>query len=138
MRSVVYRQSGVLLSVAPIVREGEIELSVSQERSSFARTTTGVDDSPTLTRSTASTVVSIAPGETIALAGLDERSDSQAKQGFLGGLFRARNHDRRNAQLVLMLQATVMPDARKGETSAIVLRPGDVQGGEEKKSGTSG
>ncbi|MFT4055625.1 MAG: hypothetical protein QM681_14060 [Novosphingobium sp.] len=42
IRSVVYRDSGVSLTVSPTVRRGEIELSVLQERSTFSRTETGV------------------------------------------------------------------------------------------------
>ena len=123
VRSVVYRQSGVSLTVRPVVRGGEIELEVTQERSSFARTETGVNDSPTLNTSSASTLVSIAPGETIALAGLDERLSNNARQGLFGGIFSARNRETRESQLVVLLQADIAQDARAGETSIVVLTP---------------
>lgn len=109
VRSVVYRDSGVSLTVAPIVRGGEIELSVQQERSSFAKTTTGVDDSPTLNRASASALLAMAPGETIALAGLKENSEGDGRQRFLGGLFGGRSREKSDSELLLLIQADLAP-----------------------------
>lgn len=110
LRSVVYRDSGVSLTVAPVVRSGEIELSVEQERSSFARTTTGVDDSPTLNRATASTQLALRPGETVALAGLKENSDGEGKQRALFGLLGGRTSEKTEAELLLLIQADIAPE----------------------------
>lgn len=123
VRSVVYRDSGVSLTVKPDVRGGEIELSVQQERSSFGRTTTGVDDSPTLNRAAASAQVSLKPGEAVILAGLDEKSESDGRQGFLGGILSSKSRDRSDAQLVLMLQADLAPARPQGETGVVVIEP---------------
>lgn len=109
VRSVVYRDSGVSLTVSPVVRSGEIELTVEQERSSFARTTTGVDDSPTLNRATASTQLALRPGETIALAGLKENSDGEGKQRALFGLLGGRTSEKTEAELLLLIQADLGP-----------------------------
>lgn len=109
VRSVVYRDSGVSLTVAPIVRGGEIELAVQQERSSFAKTTTGVDDSPTLNRASASALLAMAPGETIALAGLKENSEGDGRQRFLGGLFGGRSREKSESELLLLIQADIAP-----------------------------
>lgn len=121
LRSVVYRPSGISLTVTPRVRGGEIELTVAQERSSFSRTTTGVDDSPTLSTSKASTRIALVPGETIALAGLDQRSDASSRSGFLGGLLGGRSKDREEGQLLLVLQADVIDQGRKGETVVHII-----------------
>lgn len=116
VRSIVYRDSGVSLKVAPTVRRGEIELRVTQERSSFVRTSTGVNETPTLNKSSASSVVAISPGETIAIAGLDERSDEKNKQGLFGGLLGSNRRDESSSQLLLLLQADVLTDDRAGST----------------------
>lgn len=104
-RSVIYRDSGVSLSVRPVVRGGEIELTVTQERSSFVRTNTGVDESPTLNKSSASALVTIQPGQTIAIAGLDERGDGNTRDGIFGGLVGSRSHTKNSSQLLLLVQA---------------------------------
>lgn len=121
IRSVVYRDSGVSLTVSPTVRRGEIELSVLQERSTFSRTETGVNDTPTLNKSSASSTVAIAPGETIAIAGLDERSDNSTRDGFLGGLLGSRQRDTGTSQLLLLVQADLTEDARNGEAAIKIL-----------------
>lgn len=121
IRSIVYRDSGVSLKVAPTVRRGEIELRVTQERSSFVRTSTGVDETPTLNKSSASSVVAIAPGETIAIAGLDERSDEKNRQGLFGGLLGTNRRDETSSQLLLLIQADVLTDERSGSTDIRML-----------------
>lgn len=123
VRSVVYRDSGISLTVKPQVRGGEIELAVQQERSSFGRTTTGVDDSPTLNRAAASAQVALKPGEAVLLAGLDEKAESSGRQGILGGLLSTKSRDNSTAQLVLMLQADLAPARSQGETGVILVEP---------------
>lgn len=126
VRSVVYRDSGISLTVKPNVRGGEIELAVQQERSSFGRTTTGVDDSPTLNRAAASASIALMPGEAVLLAGLDEKAESNGRQGILGGLFSSKSRDNSSAQLVLMLQADLSPSRQSVETGVeLVDLPSD-------------
>lgn len=112
-RSIVYRDSGVSLTVSPVVRRGEIQLTVSQERSTFVRTTTGVEDSPTLNRSSSSASLAIAPGETIAMAGLDEKADTTNRRGLLGGLLGVRSSDQAQSQLLVLLQADLAQQAKR-------------------------
>jgi len=123
IRSIEYRDSGVSLTVLPTVRRGEIELRVTQERSSFSRTETGVNETPTLNKSSASSTVSVAPGETVAIAGLDERSDNNSRDGFLGGWLGARKRETGASQLLLLVQADIAADGRKGEPAIQLLDP---------------
>lgn len=133
IRSVVYRDSGVSMTVVPTVRRGEIELRVTQERSSFARTENGVNDSPTLNKSSASSMIAIAPGETVAIAGLDERSDNSSRDGFLGGLVGSRSRENSSSQLLLLVQADIAPDARKGDTGIQLLEDQSGDGGDGRQ-----
>lgn len=115
IRSVVYRDSGVTLTVKPVVRLGEIALDVTQERSSFARTQTGQDETPTLNRASVSGRFAMVPGMTVAFAGLEERTESAQRSGLLGGLLSAKSRDKSQAQLLVLLQADVTPDTRDGK-----------------------
>lgn len=81
------------------------------------RTNTGVDDSPTLNKSASSTRVTISPGDTIVLAGLDENSETYSKSGFLGGLLASRTKDKSTGQLLLVIQASVSADQKQGRTA---------------------
>jgi hypothetical protein len=109
IRSVVYRDSGITLSVRPVVRGELIELDVRQERSTFVRTTTGVEDSPTLQKTSASASVVLKSGESIVLAGLNEDSDEGRREGLLGGLLGVRARDKSTSELLVVLQAELVP-----------------------------
>lgn len=108
VRSVTYRDSGVTLSVRPTVRGELIEIDVREERSTFVKTSTGVADSPTLQKSTATGTVLLRSGESVILAGLSEVSDGNTRAGLFGGLLGVRTHDKSSSELVVMLQADVV------------------------------
>jgi len=121
LRSVVYRDSGVSLTVRPVVRAGGIDINVQQERSTFVRTETGVDESPTLERSSASSTITLRPGETIAIAGLDERSTGSTRSGFFGGLLGARSEDTSEGQLLLLIQADIAPLVQQIPPTVLII-----------------
>ena len=108
-QAVVYRDSGITLEVRPVVRGGLIHLEVRQERSNFVPTTTGVEDSPTLQTASVSAQAILRPGESIALAGLTEDSNGNRREGLLGGLLGVRSRDKSESELLVMLQADLVP-----------------------------
>lgn len=85
-QSVEYRQSGVILTAKPEVRDGGIEIAITQELSSFVATTSGVNNSPTLIKRSVNTRLGIQPGEVVVLAGLQEKRDEEqiSRLPFLG------------------------------------------------------
>jgi len=109
VQSVVYRDSGITLTVRPIVRGKLIELDVREERSSFARTTTGVEASPTLSKSEVSASAVLLSGESILLAGLVEDSDTNTRAGLLGGLLGVRSREKSKTELVVLIEAQLVP-----------------------------
>lgn len=109
VQSVVYRDSGVTLTVRPIVRGDLIELDVTQERSTFVKTATGVEDSPTLQRASSTASVVIKSGESVVLAGLTEDSNGATRQGLFGGLLGVRSRDNSTSELLVVLQAELVP-----------------------------
>jgi hypothetical protein len=108
IRSVVYRDSGITLTVRPTVRGELIEMDVRQERSNFVRTTTGVEDSPTLQKASANASVTLKSGESIVLAGLNEESADKRREGLLGGLLGVRANDNSSSELLVVLQAEIV------------------------------
>lgn len=109
IRSVEYRQSGLTLDVA-VERVGDaVRVDVRQERSSFGRTNTGVDDSPTLNTATAQASLTIRPGEVVALAGIEQNQTDETKSGILPGLFGSRRRSESRSQLLVLLEANALP-----------------------------
>ena len=76
-----YKPSGVILELKPEVRADSITLSVKQQLSNFVVTTTGVNNSPTLTKREISTVIDAKAGETVLLGGLDQDQESEDTTG---------------------------------------------------------
>lgn len=82
VQSVDYRPSGVILDLKPVVRESGIELTINQQLSSFAATTTGVNASPTLSKREITTTVGVRDGEMVVLGGLSDERSTEAHTGF--------------------------------------------------------
>ena len=89
VQSIDYRQSGVILTVTPEVRESVIDLDNFEELSSFIATSTGVNNSPTLLKRSVNSKLSIKAGEVVIFAGLNEQKRSTQSR-FLG--FKVGDH----------------------------------------------
>lgn len=106
VQAVDYRSSGVIFTVSPIVRDGSIDVNIDQQVSSFAQTTTGVNNSPTLTKRQLTSVVSTHDGEVIVIGGLRQQKDSQAGTGlsFLPGFMKSHSEDATSSEILLFLK----------------------------------
>lgn len=106
VQSVEYRSSGVLFSISPEVRDSSITVQVDQQVSSFIQTTTGVNNSPTLTKRQVTTSVNLADGDVVVIGGLREDKDSGAASGltFLPDLFKSKSSDKTHSEILLFLQ----------------------------------
>jgi type II secretory pathway component GspD/PulD (secretin) len=111
VQSIEYRDSGIILTVRPVVRGELIELEVKEERSSFVRTTTGVSDTPTLQKSAATASVVLKSGESVVLAGLTEESDERRSEGLLGGLLGSKSRNGLQSELLVILTAELVAPA---------------------------
>ncbi|MCD4500155.1 type II secretion system protein GspD [Chromobacterium vaccinii] len=105
---VEYRSSGVILNLSPVVRGATVDMTVDQQISDFAKTETGVNSSPTLTKRALTTTVSAADGELIVLGGLTTDKDSQGTSGlsFLPKFMRTSSQSSNRTEVLLLLQAT--------------------------------
>lgn len=106
VQSVDYRSSGVIFNISPIVRDAAITVQVDQQVSSFVITTTGVNNSPTLTKRQLSTNVSVADGDVVVIGGLreDKRSIAASRAPFLSAIFGSKSDDKTHSEILLFLQ----------------------------------
>lgn len=106
VKNVVYRNSGVIFDLSPIVRAGSIDLSVTQELSNFVTTTTGVNESPTLTKRTLETATTLNDGEIVVIGGLTEEKDNNTKTGFsfLPSWASSKLKEKTNSEILMVLQ----------------------------------
>ena len=106
VQSVEYRSSGVIFDIAPTVREGVIDLSIDQQLSNFIATTTGVNNSPTLTKRALKTSVGIQDGDLIVLGGLTETKEGNTHDGFsfLPKFLHSAGKENSKSEILLVLQ----------------------------------
>ena len=106
VQSVEYRSSGVIFDIAPTVREGVIDLSIDQQLSNFIATTTGVNNSPTLTKRALKTSVGVQDGDLIVLGGLTETKEGNTHDGlsFLPKFLHSAGKENSKSEILLVLQ----------------------------------
>lgn len=104
VQSVDYKQSGVILTATPEIREDVIELAVTQELSNFIVTRTGVNGSPTLIKRAVNTKLGMVPGEVVVLAGLqDDQEDGQDNRlPWLGWMIGKERQEKKSEILVFL------------------------------------
>jgi type II secretory pathway component GspD/PulD (secretin) len=106
VQSIEYRSSGVIFNIQPTVRESVIDLDIDQQISDFVATTTGVNNSPTLTKRDLKTSISVNDGDLIVLGGLAENKDSDSRDGpsFLPHFLQTTGKDQSQSEIFLVLQ----------------------------------
>ena len=111
-----FRDAGIRLVVKPkISMDGTIEMNVKPEFSRLTGFTPG-DNQPIIDRRVATTSVRIANGQTFVIAGLRQRADVGDFKGipllkdvrFFGKIFRARETDIRESELVVFINPTIV------------------------------
>lgn len=126
VQSVEYRDSGVILKVRPTVHRAMIDVDVSQELSSFVRTDTGVNSSPTLIKRALANQLSLSSGDVVVLGGLTEDRDTAARSGIFKGFLGSRTKEKARTEILLILQVETLG----GETG----RPQRSEDGQDRRS----
>lgn len=133
LNSVQYRDTGVVLSVSPRVSEsGRMFIEIQQEVSEVSGTTSSDIDSPTIQQRRLSTRIQVDDGQLVVLGGLLRQTRSLGDTGVpylsripgLGALFRSRDDNQRQTELVMFLRPTVIrtrPDI-DGVTNEMLTR----------------
>jgi general secretion pathway protein D len=108
---VIYRPSGVLLNVTPTaITENDHSLvvtSVDAQVSSFSKTESGVNGSPTLSKRQVKTSLMLADGEVAVLGGLTGSRSVSSSSSFFGVTLANRDDDT-STDLLLLLSARVV------------------------------
>ncbi|ELD0486779.1 type II secretion system protein GspD [Escherichia coli] len=106
VQSVTYRNSGAIFTVKPFIYDDVINLDIEQQLSNFVKTTTGVNDSPTLIKRDIRTQVSVKDGEIIVLGGLASSKTTDTNTAFsLLPVFSGHASDSDRTDIIVVLQA---------------------------------
>ncbi len=136
--SVQYLDTGVILSVTPRINAGGlVNLDIAQEVSTAAATTTSGLNSPTISRRSAQTALTVQSGETIVMGGLISERSMKDNTGLpilssipvLGGLFGKQSRNSTRTELVLLITPRVANNMNQAKALSDELRRkmGDVK-----------
>jgi len=115
--SMNYRDTGVSLQVVPTISaSGSVTLQIVQEVSTVAERTVQGLTAPIFPKTSASTVLSVKDGETVAIAGLLRDTHTWGRAGipflsdipFIGGLFGATTNNKNRTELVILITPHVI------------------------------
>ncbi len=125
-QNIQYRNTGVILRVRPVIHAGDrIDIEINQEVSGAAATITGVSSSPTISRSSIDTKLSLRDGATVMLGGLISEDSSNTDAGVpglkdipgLGALFRNSAKERKRKELVILITPYILNDSSDAEAA---------------------
>ncbi|WP_051686170.1 secretin N-terminal domain-containing protein [Rheinheimera texasensis] len=115
--SVVYRKTGVSLSVTPTINaQGLVVMQIDQNISNTSTASTAFPGSPAIFERSISTEVIAQSGQTILLGGLisDNQNENVTKVPglgdlpLIGGLFRSQNNSKTKTELVILITPKVI------------------------------
>lgn len=115
--SIEYRDTGVILKVKPnISRNGRVVLDVTQEISTVSETQTSGIDSPTIRQRKIATNVLLNDGNTLALGGLVQESDTTTVTKVpglgdvpvIGNIFRNKESSKIRSELLVLIRPRVV------------------------------
>ncbi len=120
--SVQYLDTGIMLSVTPHINAGGlVTMEISQEVSNATKTVTSGIDSPTISKRSAQSTVTVQAGETMVMGGLISDKKSNASSGLpllseipvLGALFGAQNINHDRTELVMMITPRLVANSQQ-------------------------
>ena len=118
-QSIQYKNTGVILSVKPVIHSGDrVDLDVTQEVSTAQATTTGVSTSPTFSTRKVQTKLSLRNGATVLLGGLMSTNKSDGNAGIplfkdiplVGQLFRTDTGKNDRTELIVLITPYIIED----------------------------
>lgn len=107
VQSIEYRSSGVIMQAQANVLDDVIEIDITVEVSSFAATSTGVADSPTLTKRTLQSSTILSDGSAVLFGGLRSANQNDASSGlsFLPKALRRNTQASDESELFVLMSA---------------------------------
>lgn len=123
--SVQYIDTGIILTVTPRINaSGLVTLEVQQEVSNASTTTTSGVNSPTISKRTAKSFVTVQSGETTVLGGLIQDNKTYATSGVpflseipvLGALFGSQGVNAKKTELVVLITPKIAANVAQAKT----------------------
>lgn len=108
VQSVTYRDSGVSLAVTPVVHLNSIHVRIEQSNSSFAATTTGVNNSPTLNQEKLVSDAVVQDGGVVFLGAMSSAQRTKGNIGFFG-LMGGAQGNASASDLVIIAKVSLVP-----------------------------
>ncbi|MEM6495896.1 MAG: type II secretion system secretin GspD [Pseudomonadota bacterium] len=124
VNSISFRDTGIILRVRPRVSEtGRVIMDIEQEVSDVVETTTSGIDSPTISQRLVRTSVVVDDGQTLALGGLIQDTDSVLKTQvpllgdipILGEAFKSKETLVDRSELLILITPRVIRSAEEGQ-----------------------
>ena len=118
-QSIQYKNTGVILTVKPVIHSGDrVDLDVTQEVSAAQATSTGVSTSPTFSTRKVQTKLSLRNGATVLLGGLMSSNKSDGNAGIplfkdipvVGQLFRTDTAKNDRTELIVLITPYIIED----------------------------
>lgn len=122
INSVQYLDTGILLNVTPHINDGGlVTLELNTEVSSANKTETSSIDSPTITKRSAQTSVTVQSGDTMVMGGLIREDKSNGSSGLplisqipvLGALFGSQTRNSKRTELVIFITPKLVTDGHQ-------------------------
>lgn len=119
VNSVTFRNTGIILGITPRISDrGRILLDIEQEASDVVRTTTSNIDSPTIQQRRIRTMVAVADGESVVLAGLIQDKATRERgqvpilgdAPLIGNLFKNKTDTIRRTELLIAITPRIVND----------------------------
>jgi general secretion pathway protein D len=129
--TVQYLDTGVMLSVTPHINAGGlVNLDITQEVSTATSTTTSSLNSPTISKRSAKTIVTVQSGETMVMGGLISEKNSNGSTGvpflsqipILGAAFGNQSRSSTKTELILLITPRVANTQGQGKLISDELR----------------
>jgi len=124
--TIEFKDYGVILDIQPEIIDNRIEVKMKMEISDIDTSIT-TDDGVPFTTTTAETKVYLEDQQTIVIAGLIKKSDSNtvtrvpfiSKIPIIGEVFKNRSRPNSDKELVITLKPTILTDYQKADTKKI-------------------
>jgi general secretion pathway protein D len=129
--SIEYRDTGVILTVAPRVNaSGLVTLDITQEVSDVSPVASAVQNAPTINQRRITTSVIVQDGATVALGGLITDNVTKGKSGIpflsdipiVGVLFGTKTNSKQRSELLVMFTPRVVRNAQEATDRTEELR----------------
>lgn len=105
VQAIEYKDTGLIFQIKPEIFQSQINVQLSQNYSEVQQTTTGVNNTPTITKRETKTDFSVNKNEYIVLSGLTSNKNSKSKSApALLPFFTSNTEQKSNTEIILILK----------------------------------